>query len=80
MAVDVVVVVCDDWEGIYLNGELAREGHSLPLVMVGNLLVGKTMSSFRSFYLEYDEHAKVEPYWSNLPPNLDVLRPFLKDN
>ena len=80
MAVDVVVVVCDDWEGIYLNGELAREEHSLRLVMVGNLLVGKTISSFRSFYLEYDKYAEVEPYWSNLPPNLDVLRPFLEDN
>ena len=80
MAVGVVVVVCDDWEGIYINGDLAGEGHSLHLNHVGPLLVGKTISSFRSFYIEYDEYAKVEPLWSNLPPKLDVLLPFLEDN
>lgn len=80
MNVDVVLVKCDDWQGLYLNGDLAKEDHNLRLDVVGKLLVNKTINSFQSVWFDYEEYATAEPYWSNLPFSLDTLRPFLEDN
>ena len=37
----VTIVSCDDWVGLYLEGSLKLEGHSLPLRDVIELLVGE---------------------------------------
>lgn len=36
----------DDWSGLYIEGELAMEGHSINLVDVIGALIGKRISSF----------------------------------
>lgn len=77
MAVDVVVIRSDDWEGLYLDGRLVTEEHSLRLCEVLKILTDKTLGSYNSYWIDYEVWAKVEPYWSNLPPNLDDLRPYL---
>lgn len=44
-----VLVNGDDWEGIYINGELFYEGHSIPTdVMVDVIMSNKFFTSYVS--------------------------------
>lgn len=38
--------VGDDWEGLYVDGVLQLEGHSLRIEEVANLLISRTFTKF----------------------------------
>lgn len=45
-AVQITFVLGDDWEGVYLNGKLKHQGHSISAMELANTLVnyGRVMS------------------------------------
>ncbi len=64
--VDVVLVYVNDWTGIYFNGVLQDEGHSVNWLSIMEKLTNKTVLSFK--YLEVDEDWL--EWERSLPPNL----------
>ena len=52
--IDVIYVYADDWAGVYFNGELVDEGHSVHWHYVMGKLVNKTVLSFKEFEVDND--------------------------
>ena len=64
--VDVVYVYGNDWAGVYFNGVLVDEGHSVNWHYVMHKLVNKHILSFREFEVDA-EWLEVE---GGMPPDL----------
>ncbi len=69
-AVDFVIVGDDDWEGLYINGKLHTEGHSLSSHDILVAAKGKLLRSY--------EHRVCNRVWlsdhGNLPDNLGDVK------
>jgi hypothetical protein len=64
-----------DWQGLYINGVLEFQDHSIPMSDVLALLVGKHVASFKE--VEYDlDWMETESY---LPSNLSEVKVYSND-
>lgn len=46
----------DDWQGLYLNGELVHQGHSVPLWVIGEEInsASQGIQEFITIVVDYD--------------------------
>lgn len=59
----VTIVDGDDWQGLYLNGYLHHQGHSIPLHVVGDLVnytaAGEGIHEWVNIEVDYEWMAEV---------------------
>jgi hypothetical protein len=70
MTIDIVTL--DDWEGLYINGKLVDEDHSIRLDTVLKKLAREYKFTFRSRYVSPEFEEKIHEV-GNLPENLDEV-------
>ena len=54
METDVVIVDGDNWSGLFINGKLVEEGHSLTAHDVVSALIGHTIGSYKRKWADID--------------------------
>lgn len=55
METEILFVVSDDWEVMYVNGRVEAVGHSFDSVELLNLLSGHTIGEVHSHYVAQEE-------------------------
>lgn len=68
----ITCIVADDWEGLYVEGKLKTESHSLNVREVLSLLVGIKIERVSRIYIEQDymeEIGSLPSLLSDLPKN-----------
>ena len=68
------VILTDDYQWVYFNNKLVNEGHSFDTDEVFEKLIGQTVLSYKSIYIDEDEIENYEFI------GLDVIEPDLLDN
>lgn len=66
------IIILDDWEGLYINGQLVDEGHSINLRTVLKKLAKEYNFTFRSHCASPELEDKIQQVGS-LPKNLDEV-------
>lgn len=69
---DLHIVLCDDWEGLYIDGHLIQEGHSLSLMQVLETLSrrGQPIHALHEQWLDYEDMERLR---GALPKTLEEL-------
>ena len=60
---NLIIILSDDYEWVYGDGELLCEGHSISALDILTILKGKKLKSYKYKY------AKIDPY--NIPEKLE---------
>lgn len=70
--VNIVEVYTDDWYAIYVNEIEVQQGHSIHISALLELLVGGTIISYNSYYI--DSHIVENEYGGTFPYKLSSIK------
>lgn len=73
MVADVMLIRLDDWELMYLNGDMVAEGHHLRASDIFEHLIGMNIRSFVSEFIDYED---LPDYSFSSPPECGSVSEF----
>lgn len=71
---NLVLLAVDDWQGLYINGKLFDQGHSIEFERFLRSMIGRQIivENFKDHYLELDEDNEyLENYGHTFPIKLE---------
>lgn len=78
---DLVLLSVEDWQGLYVNGILFDQGHSIELERFIKVIIGREVfiEGFEDIYLELgDDNLDLDNYGNRFPEKLEEVIEYQK--